>query len=104
MQVSVGYKNTCAIRVSAILFRKEIHALKPFLSAMFVLVQEGDDNNGLECWGHAHHGQTTPPEVHFEAVSMGFQHACGVTGDGTMQCWGNSAYGAIEPPRDITPA
>ena len=33
--------------------------------------------------------------LHFAQISVGFQHACGVTRDGTTYCWGDDSEGAL---------
>jgi alpha-tubulin suppressor-like RCC1 family protein len=62
------------------------------------------------CWGGNNRGQlgtgmgesfisTTPigvtGDLHFEALSVGHQHACGVTTDGKAFCWGRNVLGAL---------
>ena len=42
--------------------------------------------------------------MEFEAISLGYQHSCGLTADSALECWGNQVYGAVKPPREITPA
>ncbi len=32
------------------------------------------------------------------AVSAGYQHTCGLEGDGTVKCWGGDVYGESDPP------
>ena len=42
----------------------------------------------MDCWGDNSHGQASPPDGQFLSISIGAQHACGVSEDGTVACWG----------------
>ena len=35
------------------------------------------------------HGQASPPEGRFKAVTAGGELSCGLRSDGTVTCWGN---------------
>ncbi len=41
----------------------------------------------VACWGEGQ-GTAIPTGELFEAVVLGFDHACGLRGGGTVRCWG----------------
>ncbi|MCY4630968.1 MAG: RCC1 domain-containing protein, partial [bacterium] len=34
----------------------------------------------------------------FRAVSVGYQHSCGILTDGGIECWGDNYFGEAHPP------
>lgn len=34
-------------------------------------------------------------------ISVGYEHACGIWDDGTVECWGNDSWGQATPPRGL---
>ncbi len=66
-------------------------------------------NGGVQCWGYNGYGQLgngsttsslTPVAVsglpnNVAAVGTGFEHACAVLTDGTVQCWGHNNHGQL---------
>ncbi|MDP7111331.1 MAG: RCC1 domain-containing protein [Myxococcota bacterium] len=66
------------------------------------LVQQhscGRRNDGSAlCWGDDGLGQSSPPQVTFDALSAGANHVCGVATDGRVFCWGDDGAGQGSPP------
>ena len=46
------------------------------------------------------YGQSSPPNESFVKLASGFDHTCGLKGDGTVLCWGDNSYGQINPPSE----
>ena len=45
-------------------------------------------------------GGTLPPEANFVQLACGYDHACGLTSDGSIACWG-SCRGSHRSPCDV---
>ena len=54
------------------------------------LIGAGSDDGTAVCWGNDFHSVVTqtPETERFSQISAGFNYACGIKTDGTMQCWG----------------
>ncbi|MEE2750705.1 MAG: MopE-related protein [Myxococcota bacterium] len=53
--------------------------------------------NGLatECWGDT---PTSLPTDEYSPLATGFEHLCGIDGDGLIECWGDNTYGQCDHP------
>jgi alpha-tubulin suppressor-like RCC1 family protein/ligand-binding sensor domain-containing protein len=85
---------------------KSIHAGHEFSCAL-------SSNGEAYCWGANDSGQLgdgtrvdalTPVKVnmsaytfdaHFKQIDVGYDHACGTTGGGSIYCWGSNDYGKL---------
>ena len=62
------------------------------------------DSGAVTC---EYHGSTSgdidwesnSPSGHFARVTVGSNHACGITTDGRVECWGDNTYGQTDVPQ-----
>lgn len=70
LDIAVGNKHTCAIRL----------------------------DGSVDCWGDHLYGQTAVPTGRYTDIAAGDLHSCGVREDGSLACWGANSFRQSEPP------
>lgn len=58
------------------------------------------NSGAAECWDSFWNARTPPAGETFEAVSVGWVHACALRSDSTPVCWGTNQGGKASPPAD----
>ncbi len=112
-QVSAGVKNTCAVRVDAVLVCWPGMQGLEVLGGEFSEVALGASHGcalrvGGEavCWGigagdERWEGQTETPGGVFAQISAGDDHTCGLRTGGEVACWGADNRGQSDAPSGV---
>jgi len=111
--ISAGGHHTCAIRSSdssAVCWGGNDLGQATAPDGKFKAISTGgktscgiNSDGEVQCWGENNEGQASPPSgKNFEAVSVGFAHACAVekmagNATGRAHCWGRNKDGQASP-------
>ena len=84
--ISAGPEYTCAIRAGSGAIECWGRNTRPIR------------NEETEEWEEIYVGRADAPAGSFTAVSVGYEHACGLRESGAIECWGRNQYGQSTPP------
>ena len=88
VSVSAGSRHSCGLRISGEVACWGTNSVR----------RSGGPDSVQEVLSEDGSGPAAPPAGAFTAVTVGYQHSCGIRPDGTAECWGDDYYGQSSPP------